>query len=267
MIKLTDLIKINPKDYKLHLAVTSEEGVNPLDVFIRDKDEWKLWQAYRGSKNEWTRPYIFSLIKFHNFWLFGGIYTVIKRHNTRYEVELASQFESLIGRLLISGIPTNRGRGRSYNLETYFDQFEINQIFQNMYDGQDFPGYENINVSFKNLEHIVRINKADWKTALQNLKGVYLITDTKTNKRYVGSAYGTEGIWTRWCSYINNGHGGNKLLRKLIKAEGLTYAKENYQFTLLEFRPMKTDDKDLILRESYWKRVLISKSEFGYNNN
>ena len=77
MIKLTDLIKINPKDYKLHLAVTSEEGVNPLDVFIRDKDEWKLWQAHRGSKNEWTRPYIFSLIKFHNFWLFGGIYTVI----------------------------------------------------------------------------------------------------------------------------------------------------------------------------------------------
>ena len=58
-----------------------------------------------------------------------------------------------------------------------------------------------------------------------------------------------------------------ELLRKLIKAEGLTYAKENYQFTLLEFRPMKTDDKDLILRESYWKRVLISKSEFGYNNN
>lgn len=267
MIKLTDLIDINPRKYKLHLAVTSKDGTNPIDVFIRDKNEWRDWQTYRGSKNEWTRDYIFSLIKFHNFWLFGGVFKVVKRHQTHYDVELTNEYESLIGRLLISGIPTRRGQGRSYNFETYFEKFEINQIFQNIYDGQDFPGYENINIGFKNLEHIVKINKTDWKSSLQNLKGVYLITDLKTNKRYVGSAYGTEGIWSRWCSYINNGHGGNKLLRNLIKSEGLEYAKQNYQFTLLEFRAMKTDDKEIIWRESYWKRVLVTRNEFGYNDN
>jgi hypothetical protein len=267
LIKLTDLITINPNKYKLHLAVTSKEGTNPVDVFIRDKNEWKGWQTYRGSKNEWTREYIFSLIKFHNVWLFGGVFKILKRHKTHYEVELTSEYGSLIGRLLISGIPTRRGQGRSYNLETYFEKFEINQIFQNIYEGQDFPGYENINISYKNLEHIIRINKMDWKSALQNLKGIYLITDLKTNKRYVGSAYGVDGIWSRWCSYINNGHGGNKLLKKLITDQSLSYAKENYQFTLLEFRAMKTDDKEIILRESYWKRVLISRNEFGYNDN
>lgn len=267
LIKFADLIDLNPRKYKLHLATKSKEGVNPLDVFIRNKSEWKEWQTYRGSKNEWTREYIFSLIKFQNYWIFAGIFKIVKRHKTHYEVELTNEYENFIGRLLISGIPTLRGRGRSYNLETYFALFEINQILQNIYDGQDFPGYENINISFKNLEHIVRINKTDWKTALGSLKGVYLITDINTNKRYIGSAYGLEGIWSRWCSYINNGHGGNKSLRKLIQEQNITYAKKYYQFTLLEFRAAKTDDKEIILRESYWKRVLISRNEFGYNEN
>ena len=267
MIKVSETISINPKDFKLHLATPSPDGTNPLNVFVRNKKEWEGWQSYRGSKNEWTRKYIFTLIKFGNNWLFGGIFEVIKRHSDHYDVQLTSSFEDFIGRLVVSGIPSRRGQGRSFNLETYFNKFIVNQILQDVYDGQNFPGYENINITFQSLEHIYRINKTDWNSALKNLKGVYLITDIKTNKRYVGSASGDQGIWQRWGSYISNGHGGNKLLKKLIKEEGFDYAKKYYRFSLLEFRGMKTDDKEIINRESFWKKVLNTKGDYGYNEN
>ena len=36
---------------------------------------------------------------------------------------------------------------------------------------------------------------------LENIKGIYLVTDTHTGRRYVGSAYGDMGIWSRWRQY------------------------------------------------------------------
>ncbi len=42
-IKLNDILHLSDEEirkYKLHLAAASE-GTQPLDVFIRDKEEWK----------------------------------------------------------------------------------------------------------------------------------------------------------------------------------------------------------------------------------
>jgi len=44
---------------------------------------------------------------------------------------------------------------------------------------------------------------------MENIKGVYLITDSHTGRRYAGSAYADLGIWSRWCQYIESGHDGN----------------------------------------------------------
>jgi hypothetical protein len=35
----------------------------------------------------------------------------------------------------------------------------------------------------------------------------------------------------------------------------------------LEYRAMKTDDKTIFERESYWKEVLLTRGNFGYNKN
>ena len=83
---------------------------------------------------------------------------------------------------------------------------------------------------------------------------------------YVGSAYGDYGIWSRWASYIGTGHGWNDELTKLIIANGIEYARKNFQFSILEFRSMRTDDQVIINREQYWKRVLQTNA-FGYNKN
>ncbi|TOM66562.1 hypothetical protein CGH71_23640, partial [Vibrio parahaemolyticus] len=129
------------------------------------------------------------------------------------------------------------------------------------------PGYENINHDFSALLPIFKNQKADWKSALSNVKGVYVIFDKSNGKKYVGSAYGEHGIWSRWGCYIGTGHGWNDGLTDLISQNGFDYALKNFKITLLEYRPMKTDDNTIIERESYWKEVLLSRNAFGYNKN
>lgn len=180
------------------------------------------------------------------------------------KVTLLDLHREYVGRLLVA----SKGpgvQGRAFKLENYFSDLRVAQILESPFEGEEFCGFENIEHSFSQIEAVMRQNRTDWKSALENVKGVYLITDRKNGKMYVGSAYGESGIWSRWSCYINTGHGGNDQLSKLIRSKGLGYARENFYFSVLEFRPMRTDDQAIIDREQYWKRVLQS-CEFGYNN-
>ena len=78
-----------------------------------------------------------------------------------------------------------------------FEQIcEVYQILPEIFDDDIFPGYDKVNISWNELTRV--IEKQTWKTALENQKGVYLITDVKSGKRYVGSAYGQDMILGRW---------------------------------------------------------------------
>lgn len=73
-----------------------------------------------------------------------------------------------------------------------------------------------------------------------------MVTDKSNGKKYIGAAYGASGIWSRWDSYMHTGgHGWNDELVNLINKEGPEYASRNFILSLLEYRPMKTDDKVL----------------------
>ena len=108
--------------------------------------------------------------------------------------------------------------------------------------------YENITLDFHELEAVFAQNKPDWKAALENVKGVYLIVDKSNGIKYVGSAYGDAGIWSRWSAYMSTGHGGNAELKKIIRDKGIKYARKNFRLSLLECRAMKTDDATIIDR-------------------
>jgi len=130
---------------------------------------------------------------------------------------------------------------------------------------KQFPGYENVCIDFSLLKAIIKKGEPTWKTALSSVKGVYVITDKKTGKIYVGSAYGNDSFWGRWSLYAENGHGGNKKLKRIISEKGSKYAS-NFQFSIVEVRFNITDDGEIIGREEHWKNVLKSR-EFGYNEN
>lgn len=203
-ILLNDILRIeNPSAFKLHLASTNEDGERPLNLFVKNRQEWINWHTYRYKKSDdWTRDNILSLIEYKtNLWLMGGVFRVLERRNDGYRVEFDELYNKFLGRVVVR---FHRYQGlimRAYLLETFLDKFVVSEILPEEYTGEPFPGISKIRVSFSDLEPIIIRQKTDWMNALSNVKGVYAITDTSSGRIYVGCAYGDVGIWSRWCEY------------------------------------------------------------------
>ena len=261
-------------DCKIHFA--KHNGYDdPLELFLNNPDEIKGWNEWRGNKNDFTRTYIFTVIQFPkrpDRWLFVGIYKIIKRYDDYsetehgYDVELTSLCSNLIGRLIIDYY-FDYPHGRAVLMDSYIDYISIAEILPSKYDGIQFPGFDSINITFAQLKTIVNADNREWRTALQSIYGIYLIVDQLTGKQYVGSAYGSGGLWKRWSDYIySKGSGGNVGLNELLEGKPDDYAERNYKFSLLEFFSTKVSTDYVISRENFWKEVLMTR-RFGLNLN
>lgn len=272
MIKLNKIMTIEePTQYKLHAAVWNGSS-HPLDDFITDFTRWIGWNIDRhgeAQKNRFNRRYIISFIDFYpqkGTYLFGGIFEVLNTYPDHYDIRLCDEHKELIGRLKVRNIVI--GRTREVKFEKHYDDIEVVELFDKPYSSHIFPGYENIDFSFEQIKDIINKESPDWKSALGNMKGIYMLTDRNTGKRYIGSAYGDRGIWSRWSEYCSNGHGGNVQLRSLVEKNGMEYVETYFKFTLLEIHPMFILDEIIIQREQFWKDVMMSGNKrFGYNSN
>ena len=277
-ILLKDIWHIaNTDDYKIHFgrdntSIEGDDGEEPLDAWVKESSNWVKWQETCKRRNDFNQKYIFSLMRFYHeedTWLFGGVFEVLKRHlegdEKRYEVELTGIGKEFIGRLKIDYF--YRKRIARTLMEKHYIKFKVKEILPEPYTGRTFPGYEEIDLSFGELESLIKKSRPDWKAALENAKGIYLLTDTKTNKKYVGAASGKYGIWGRWEDYINTGHGRNVEICKLVKKGGIDYCKKHFRFALLENRPLNTSDEKISSRETYWKEILRTGKGKGLNRN
>jgi hypothetical protein len=269
-ISIKELLKLeNASDYKLHLACTNHEGTVPLNLFAQNYEEWLNWNRFRGKRNDWTREKIFSFIDYYprgDSWLFGGAFDVIERRENGYEIRTEEKFQPYVGRLLANFKRPRGMRGRAFNFERYIDQFNLDSILSERFSGEQFPGFSDVNHEFWRLEPIFLTERSDWKSALSSFNGIYVITDTSNGKKYVGSAYGEGGIWSRWSQYIYTAHGHNDQLRKVISNNGIDYARKNFRFCILEWLNKLATPNEVILRENHWKKALDSV-QHGYNHN
>lgn len=265
-ILLEDIWKPSePQDYKVHFARWNQSH-QPLDAWVRSRTEWQTWQQYRPTNNDFNRPKILSLMSFYHepgAWLFGGVYRVRDRLADRYVVELTDELAPFIGRLKLNS-PYKERQSRP-KLEGVLNQLVLKEVLAEPYTGRHFPGFEEIDISFEELEALVHNGRADWKAPLSSVAGVYLLTDTRTNQRYVGSAWGEGGVWARWTSYVQTGHGGNVALLPLIQTENLDYCRSNFRLTLLEHRPGIVGKDVIEAREAHWKRILFTRLELNRN--
>jgi hypothetical protein len=264
--EILPFIETNQKKIKVHCAIGRINKSEPLYSF--SKGTFKEWQDGQNNKN-FERDFILSLIYYkRGEWLFAGIYEsldVIERNSGGYNyiTELTDIGKDLIGRLVI--FFEKDFRASYLKLENYIDDLLLSEIFKKRYKLDPFPGFENVNVNYSLLKEIINENEQSWKSALSNVKGVYLISDRKTGKLYVGSAYGEDAFWTRWKSYVETGHGGNILLKEILGVNANEYL-QNFNFSILEIMKMHTDDAQIINREGYWKSILLTRT-FGYNKN
>lgn len=252
-------------DYKVHFARWNQES-QPLDVWLRDPEEWLEWQTYRPAKNDFNRPRILSFMSFYHepdTWLFGGVFEVTERLPDRYLIVQTQELAAFVGRLKV--VIPYRDRQSRPTLEGVFARLDVKEVLAQPYSGRRFPGFEDIDVSFEELEAIVRHGRADWHAPLSNVKGVYLVTDTQSHTRYVGSAWNEDGIWGRWNAYVQSGHGGNVELQALVAAGGIDHCRRYFRFTLLEHRPSTTSPELIQAREGHWKRILFTRRELNRN--
>lgn len=257
----------NPEDYKVHFA-RHNKIVEPLEVWARSKDEWRGWQEYRPKRDEFNRPRIFALMQFYHetdVWLFGGVFRVVERQPDAYRVELTDELADFQGRLKLW--TPYRGRTARTKLEEQYDNFKVLEVLREPYSGTPFPGLSSIDVSFDELETIVKNERTEWKAALQHVGGIYVIADTQTDRLYVGAAYGEGGVWSRWSNYVDTGDGGNVELREVIGDSGLDYCRQHFRLALVETLLETTPDQAIAARETYWKQVLLSRGKRGFNKN
>lgn len=272
-IPLTALLPENfsAKQYKVHFAVWNQIE-HPIDVLATNHEEWKGWNSWRSANNDFNREFVFSVAQDKHdatLWLFGGIWEVLERrpeqHSRSYTVVLREDMMGLfIRRLWIRH--QRSGRNIRQRMESVLPAMTVSSIIEEPFTGDPFPGHDRINHSLADLQAVVGQARADWRIALESMKGVYVIHDKETGQRYVGSAYGDTGIWQRWATYAATLHGGNLGLKALLEEKGDGYYRTNMRFALLEYWSMRTDDNHVLQRESYWKDVLHARS-LGHNKN
>lgn len=128
-----------------------------------------------------------------------------------------------------------------------------------------FPGFERLLLSLPALQAVVEDSRyGHWQTALASVKGIYLITDTRTGRLYVGKADGSNGFLGRWSAYAQTGHGGNVAL---IELDGLDPEnRKSFQFSILRVFGPGVTGREIDDAEEHFKKVLLSR-QFGLNRN
>lgn len=129
-----------------------------------------------------------------------------------------------------------------------------------------FPGFDALILTQAQLRTVVSDPLyAHWRTALESVQGIYLITDSSDGRHYVGQTAGGQRILGRWSQYATNGHGGNKELLNLFRGD--PDHAEHFVYSLLRVFGPSVDPDVVFAAESHYKNALLSRQPFGLNYN
>ena len=273
-ILLKDLLRFsNDELANVKIKFNQHNGYDdPMDLYRSNPEiintQWLFWNEKRRYFYEGQIAVCFLKLSY-DMWLLTTIKRVTKdlgiSGGVSFEGEEIETYKPFFGRVIVQYHKTSMAQGRYFS--ELQDELVVNQILPDVYDGEDFPGYDKVRLSYAQLEVIIRCGKKDWIAALSNQKAVYLITDKNTGKLYVGSATSDSGmLLQRWSNYVANGHGGNKELFELVEREGFDYVKKHFQYAILENYNAKVEDRIILIRESWWKETLQTRV-WGYNSN
>ncbi len=277
-IRLNDILGLSDnaiKNTKIRLNMNDPKNPtwNPIELF-KDGNIQRLLSGHyhKGKKNDFKKGMItIALAKIlgeQDLYLLFHIGKVTKElevpedGGVGYEYTEEEKFKPYYGRLIVKF--HHKSQQNILKAENSISEMYVHKIIPELFSDDTFPGYENIIVTWKELERLSKT--VAWKTALENQKGVYLITDSKTGKMYVGKATGEKMILQRWRDYLNNGHGGDVELKKIVEEKGFEYVKENFRYSILEIFDSKTDSDFILERENWWKKALLTRG-FGLNKN
>lgn len=284
LLKLSDVMRnaeLDPKEVKLARHPLSDKRIK----FCYDNGFFELYLRTQGKKMFKDGQYILNFVgtqgttgRFEGCYLVKGVRSMegitlpesfpIKPEKPPvfyYDLEKTDIMSDYVERLLIDW-----GKGARSWCQNGTTEKEIIALMphRNAQLVSQLTDFENIRLSFDELESIVLAPDfySEWVGALSTTYAIYLITDTKTGKQYVGSASGKDGLYGRWSNYVDTKHGGNKKIQLLLKRYPERYHK--FQFSILQILPksVTVDSTGIEKVEKLWKKKLKS-IEFGLNDN
>lgn len=243
-------------------------------LYSSNYDLFLKWQSEQSDKNMTNVDYLVVFLgEEHCECRFVGVFKNCGRldstgnGNSVYDIRELDGFEVLKDIVVIDW----GGATRKW-MQNWTTSKEVKRIEENGdRDGiPPFTRYEDVVLSLPQLRKVVE--DKDWKSKLECLNCVYLILNKSNGKQYVGVTYKDvsqgrkNGILNRWTEYAQTGHGNNKLLVELLAKEGINYAEQNFQWTILETLPLSVTPKVAINREKLYK-IKFGTRENGYNDN
>jgi hypothetical protein len=177
-----------------------------------------------------------------------------------YELQKEAGFEDLENRVIIEW-----GKGALAWHQHLVDK-EVVQILPPGQFRPLFRDYLEFTLTRDELENLFKHEQAnvEWRRRLQAVAGVYLILATTTGDQYVGSAYGTEGIWGRWATYARIPDGGNVLLKELLDRDPAY--PEHFSYSILQVLPNTYARSEVLKCERRYKEKLGCRAK-GLNAN
>lgn len=245
------------------------------DIYRNDRNQFLSYQREQKKGTLDKVDYIVSFIGVSGTRArFVGVYKVgativdspYEQGCVLYDLEFVEAFESLTHQVVIEW-----GGGTAKIWHGFHNIKAVTRIDEGFEDENGVPrfiSYADTILSLRELKAIINSQYDNpWQTALRAVNCIYLITDKKTGKHYVGSTYGKNGIWGRWEAYVTtNGHGNNQELKKLL-SKVPTHAETNFQWSILEVLPVNITQDQAVDRETLFKKKLMSRKPFGYNEN
>ena len=280
---LKDILNLSEEDIQnariaLNMKVNNQSAFQVWEESKPDNREveFSYWSHYSPKKRNFLQGQIcFGFVQLPNDnkkWLLVTVGKIIKVPKTNEkpqicEYEEIDKFSGFLGRLIVEINKGNKFSTYVFKLTKFINEIKVTEILSQEYKKIEFCGYDNVHLSFNELNTILNSEKySSYKQNLSCVKGIYCLTDTKAGKLYIGSAYGEHGFAQRWGDYIDTKNGGNAALIELYNKKGESYFENNFEFTIIEIFAKNTDITRITNRESYWKRVFLTR-ENGYNRN
>ncbi len=283
-IILNDIFKIPESEYNnwtICLNNANEDGVYSFSDNAQRLMEHISWKRHKGAKTSFRNINTKYCLQFQRLdkdykwdeWLFLGAYEVNGHQDFDdghqvYNLKQLELYSSYIERMIVR-YKKHQGDKQAKINTNLIETLPIVKILEKPYIqiNKKFEGYNKISLSFTDLKRIISSNSDEWRTVLTKVQCVYVIIDKSNGSLYIGSTYGSDGIWHRWSAYVySNGTGHNKELDELISKDTY-YAFKNFQFTVLEpFFNVDGNAQFILDREKYWKEVFNTR-DFGYNKN
>lgn len=223
------------------LTYTARQSCDPRRFPARPQPLWAVFVGEEGN-----RARLWSIVENHGQETSDG-------NDRTFRLTLRPEMSDLRDRLVISWPAPRRWVVRGSTSAAY----PVLEIA----DAQPipFPGFDALILSHFELQAVMRDpHYHSWRTALRSVAGIYLITDTRDGRQYVGKADGAETISQRWAGYAASGHGGNVELRSLDPS--------TLQFSILRVFDPTTPQRDINSAETHYKRALGTRAH-GLNRN